>query len=62
MTSPAKPVRVRSAPSPKENPHVGTTYIALSNYVFSRLQAGKFVFRTDSAQMNFDALHRIGLT
>jgi len=72
MTSPAKPVRVRIAPSPTGDPHVGTAYIALFNYVFARQQGGKFVLRiedtdqsrarTDSEQMIFDALHWVGLT
>lgn len=72
MTSPATPVRVRIAPSPTGDPHVGTAYIALFNYVFARQQGGKFVLRiedtdqsrarTDSEQMIFDALHWIGLT
>lgn len=72
MTPPAKPVRVRIAPSPTGDPHVGTAYIALFNYAFARQQGGKFVLRiedtdqararADSEQMIFDALHWIGLT
>jgi len=72
MTPPAKQVRVRIAPSPTGDPHVGTAYIALFNYVFARQQGGKFVLRiedtdqsrarTDSEQMIFDALHWVGLT
>src|SRR5690606_23416968 len=31
-----RPVRVRIAPSPTGDPHVGTAYIALFNYVFAR--------------------------
>src|SRR4249920_1078638 len=72
MTAPGKPVRVRIAPSPTGDPHVGTAYIALFNYVFARQQGGKFVLRiedtdqtrarTDSEQLIFDALHWIGLT
>jgi len=72
MTPPAKPVRVRIAPSPTGDPHVGTAYIALFNYVFARQQGGKFVLRIedtdqarargDSEQMIFDALHWVGLT
>src|SRR4051812_26159768 len=71
MPPPAKPVRVRIAPSPTGDPHVGTAYIALFNYVFARQQGGKFVLRiedtdqsrarTDSEQMIFDALHWVGL-
>jgi glutamyl-tRNA synthetase len=72
MTTPAKQVRVRIAPSPTGDPHVGTAYIALFNYVFARQHGGKFVLRiedtdqlrsrSDSEQMIFDALHWIGLT
>jgi len=72
MTPLAKPVRVRIAPSPTGDPHVGTAYIALFNYVFARQQGGKFVLRiedtdqararSDSEQMIFDALHWVGLT
>lgn len=72
MTAPAKQVRVRIAPSPTGDPHVGTAYIALFNYVFARQQGGKFVLRiedtdqararADSEQMIFDALHWVGLT
>jgi len=72
MTPPAKPVRVRIAPSPTGDPHVGTAYIALFNYVFARQQGGKFVLRiedtdqtrarSDSEQLIFDALRWIGLT
>jgi glutamyl-tRNA synthetase len=64
-------VRVRIAPSPTGDPHVGTAYIALFNYAFARQQGGKFVLRIedtdqtrargDSEQMIFDALHWLGL-
>src|SRR5688500_19685374 len=64
--------RVRIAPSPTGDPHVGTAYIALFNYVFARATGGKFVLRiedtdqsrarADSEQMIFDALHWVGLT
>ena len=72
MTTPATQVRVRIAPSPTGDPHVGTAYIGLFNYVFARQQNGKFVLRiedtdqsrahSDSKQMIFDALHWISLT
>src|SRR5258705_3180962 len=72
MTASGKPVRVRIAPSPTGDPHVGTAYIALFNYVFARQQGGKFVLRIedtdqsrarpDSEQLIFDALHWVGLT
>lgn len=67
-----RPVRVRIAPSPTGDPHVGTAYIALFDYVFARQQGGKFVLRiedtdqararSDSEQMIFDALRWVGLS
>jgi len=63
---------VRIAPSPTGDPHVGTAYIALFNYVFAKQQGGKFVLRiedtdqararADSEQMIFDALRWTGLS
>ncbi|MBN1349513.1 glutamate--tRNA ligase [candidate division KSB1 bacterium] len=46
-------VRVRIAPSPTGDPHVGTAYIALFNYAFAKKNNGKFVLRiedTDQAR------------
>lgn len=40
-------VRVRIAPSPTGDPHVGTAYIALFNYVFARKNNGKFILRIE---------------
>jgi glutamyl-tRNA synthetase len=72
MSNAGRPVRVRIAPSPTGDPHVGTAYIALFNYVFAKQQGGKFVLRiedtdqararADSEQMIFDALHWTGLS
>src|SRR5687767_10123093 len=48
-----KPVKVRIAPSPTGDPHVGTAYIALFNYAFAKQRGGKFVLRiedTDQAR------------
>ena len=42
-----KEVKVRIAPSPTGDPHVGTAYIALFNYVFAKSQGGKFVIRIE---------------
>jgi len=42
-----KPVRVRVAPSPTGDPHVGTAYQALFNYVFAKRQSGRFVLRIE---------------
>ncbi len=64
--------RVRIAPSPTGDPHVGTAYIGLLNHIFARQRGGKFVLRIEdtdrarfvatSEQMIFDALHWLGLT
>jgi glutamyl-tRNA synthetase len=40
-------VRVRIAPSPTGDPHVGTAYIALFNYCFARKSGGKFILRIE---------------
>ena len=67
----SRPVRVRIAPSPTGDPHVGTAYIGLLNYLFARQRGGKFVLRIEdtdrtrfvptSEQMIFDSLRWIGL-
>ncbi len=64
--------RVRIAPSPTGDPHVGTAYIGLLNFLFARQRNGQFVLRIEdtdrtrfvptSEQMIFDALRWIGLT
>ena len=41
------PVRVRIAPSPTGDPHVGTAYIALFNYVFAKKHGGAFILRIE---------------
>src|SRR3954452_23620038 len=43
----SSPVRVRIAPSPTGDPHVGTAYIALFNYAFAKKHGGKFVLRIE---------------
>lgn len=68
----SRPVRVRIAPSPTGDPHVGTAYIALFNYAFAKQQGGTFILRiedtdqsrarADSEQMIFDALRWVGLS
>lgn len=40
-------VRTRIAPSPTGDPHVGTYYIALFDYVFTRQSGGDFVLRIE---------------
>ncbi len=67
-----RPTRVRIAPSPTGDPHVGTAYIGLLNYLFAAQRGGQFVLRIEdtdrtrfvstSEQMIFDALRWIGLT
>lgn len=39
--------RVRIAPSPTGDPHVGTAYIALFNMVFARHHGGEFILRIE---------------
>ena len=65
------PIRVRIAPSPTGDPHVGTAYIGLLNYIYARQRGGQFVLRIEdtdrtrfvytSEQMIFDALRWLGL-
>lgn len=73
MTSASsRPVRVRIAPSPTGDPHVGTAYIALFNYAFAKQQGGQFILRiedtdqtrarADSEDMIFAALRWVGLS
>ena len=40
-------VRVRIAPSPTGDPHVGTAYIALFKYVFAKKHGGQFILRIE---------------
>ncbi len=40
-------VRVRIAPSPTGDPHVGTAYMALFNLIFARRHEGKFILRIE---------------
>ena len=67
-----RPPRVRIAPSPTGDPHVGTAYIGLFNYVFARKHGGQFILRiedTDRARSTASserailaALRWLGLT
>jgi len=67
----AMSVRVRIAPSPTGDPHVGTAYIALFNYVFAKKNDGQFILRIedtdrtrstlDSEQAILRALRWVGL-
>ena len=70
-TQEAAPVRVRIAPSPTGDPHVGTAYIGLLNYIYARQRSGRFILRIEdtdrtrfvpaSEQMIFDSLRWVGL-
>jgi glutamyl-tRNA synthetase len=63
--------RLRVAPSPTGDPHVGTAYMSLFNLAFARQQGGRFIlriedtdrarFREDSERQVFDTLHWLGL-
>ena len=65
------PVRVRIAPSPTGDPHVGTAYMSLFNLAFARARGGQFVLRledtdraryfADSEAQIYDMLHWLGL-
>ncbi|MGL4610866.1 MAG: glutamate--tRNA ligase [Trueperaceae bacterium] len=62
----------RIAPSPTGDPHVGTAYMSLFDYVAARQSQGKFIFRledTDQERYNpesekilFEMLHWLGLS
>ena len=64
--------RVRIAPSPTGEPHVGTAYIALFNRCYAKSKGGKFILRIEdtdqgrstdkSEQSIFDSLNWLGLT
>lgn len=47
MRSQSRRTRVRSAPSPTGEPHVGTAYVSLFNYAFARKEKGVFVLRIE---------------
>ena len=48
MTETTSPkVRVRIAPSPTGEPHIGTAYIALFNYLFAKKHGGDFILRIE---------------
>ena len=66
------PPRLRVAPSPTGDPHVGTAYMAMFDLAFARQQGGAFVLRIEdtdrarfdasSEQQLYDTLHWLGLT
>ncbi len=45
-------VRVRIAPSPTGDPHVGTAYIALFNLIFARHFKGQFILRIEDTDQS----------
>jgi glutamyl-tRNA synthetase len=54
--------RVRIAPSPTGEPHVGTAYIALFNYLFAKKHGGAFVLRiedTDATRSTLEYEHKV---
>jgi glutamyl-tRNA synthetase len=71
MNDSNRPVRLRIAPSPTGDPHVGTAYIALFDMAFAHRYGGQFVLRiedtdrtryVDTSEQNiFDLLHWLGL-
>ena len=66
------PVRLRVAPSPTGDPHVGTAYMAMFDLAFARKNGGQFIlriedtdrarFREDSEQQLYDTLHWLDLS
>lgn len=67
----ASPARLRVAPSPTGDPHVGTAYMSLFNLAYARATGGQFVLRIEdtdraryvasSEQQIYDTLHWLGL-
>ncbi len=65
------PARLRVAPSPTGDPHVGTAYMSLFNLAYARATGGAFVLRiedtdraryvADSERQIYDTLHWLGL-
>jgi glutamyl-tRNA synthetase len=47
-----KEVRVRIAPSPTGDPHVGTAYIALFNWMYAHKHGGKFILRIEDTDQS----------
>jgi glutamyl-tRNA synthetase len=70
--SEVRPPRLRVAPSPTGDPHVGTAYMSLFNLGFVRRHGGSFVLRIEdtdrarfqagSEQQIYDTLRWLGLT
>jgi glutamyl-tRNA synthetase len=71
VPDPTVPPRVRIAPSPTGDPHVGTAYVALFNRAFAQKHGGKFILRIEDTDQTrstkeseaaiFKSLHWVGL-
>ena len=71
MADDLAPARLRVAPSPTGDPHVGTAYMSLFNLAYARKTGGAFVLRiedtdraryvADSERQIFDTLRWLGL-
>ncbi|MGE0200258.1 MAG: glutamate--tRNA ligase [Candidatus Melainabacteria bacterium] len=71
-TNATREVRVRIAPSPSGNLHVGTARTALFNYLYARGHQGKFILRIEDTDQErtfpefeqniYDSLNALGLT
>jgi glutamyl-tRNA synthetase len=46
-----RPVRTRVAPSPTGDPHVGTAYVALVNFIFAKQNGGRFLLRIEDTDL-----------
>ncbi len=67
----SKPVRVRIAPSPTGDPHVGTAYMAIFNLIFAKHFKGQFILRIEDTdrtrsrpeyeQSIYNALHWLNI-
>ena len=70
-TPSTRPVRLRVAPSPTGDPHVGTAYMAMFDLAYARQQGGRFILRIEdtdrarfsptSEQQLYDTLHWLAL-
>ncbi len=71
MSETTQPARLRVAPSPTGDPHVGTAYMSLFNLAYARKTGGQFVLRiedtdraryvADSERQITETLHWLGL-
>jgi len=71
MTDNTEKVRVRIAPSPSGNLHIGTARTALFNYLFAKKMGGEYVLRIEDTDLDrsseafkqniFDSLKALGL-